>query len=124
MLAFLIVQSALSTLSLTPDGGVLKTVVREGDGAHPRSQQGVVIDYTGFLADGTMFDSSRNRAHFTFTLGRGVISGWSIGVESMRVGELANFTFDYPYGYGERGYPPVVPAKERLNFQIELLGVE
>jgi FKBP-type peptidyl-prolyl cis-trans isomerase len=83
-----------------------------------------VIHYTGCLADGTVFDSSRNRREFTFTLGKGVIPGWSIGVGSMKVGELSNFTIDYAYGYGERGYPPVIPAKATLNFEIELLGLD
>jgi FKBP-type peptidyl-prolyl cis-trans isomerase len=110
-------------IPLTADGQVKKILVREGDGQVPGPDQGVVIHYNGFLEDGTLFDSSRKRSEFTFRLGQGVIPGWSIGVGSMRVGELSNFTIGYEYGYGERGYPPVVPAKADLHFEIELLGL-
>jgi FKBP-type peptidyl-prolyl cis-trans isomerase len=111
------------SLALTPDGKVKKIMIREGNGPTPKDGQGVAIHYSGFLEDGTLFDSSRKRSKFTFTLGKGVIPGWSIGVGSMKVGEIANFTIDYSYGYGERGYPPVIPAKAGLNFEIELLGL-
>jgi FKBP-type peptidyl-prolyl cis-trans isomerase len=124
MLFICMLQIVLSAVALTPDGKLLKTVIREGDGARPRSDQGVVIHYSGYLADGTLFDSSRHRREFTFTLGKGVIPGWSIGVGSMKVGELSNFSIDYPYGYGEHGYPPVIPAKAKLLFEIELLGLD
>jgi FKBP-type peptidyl-prolyl cis-trans isomerase len=112
------------SIALTPDGKVKKTLIREGDGPAPRADQGVVIHYSGFLQDGTLFDSSRHRREFTFTLEKGVIPGWSIGVGSMKVGEVSNFTIDYTYGYGELGYPPVIPAKAQLDFEIELLGLD
>jgi FKBP-type peptidyl-prolyl cis-trans isomerase len=112
------------SVSLTPDGRVMKTLIREGDGPSPRADQGVVIHYSGFLEDGTLFDSSRSRSELTFTLGRGVIAGWSLGVRSMKVGEISNFSIHYSYGYGEHGYPPVIPARAHLSFEIELLGLE
>jgi FKBP-type peptidyl-prolyl cis-trans isomerase len=125
MLFVWVLQTVFATsILLTADGKVKKTLIREGDGPAPKSDQGVVIHYNGFLEDGTLFDSSRNRCEFTFTLGQGVIPGWSIGVGSMKVGEISNFTIDYSYGYGERGYPPVVPAKAQLSFEIELLGLD
>jgi FKBP-type peptidyl-prolyl cis-trans isomerase len=124
---FLLVAAAAAlianTVVLTDDGKVKKTVVRDGNGPKPTETQSALIHYTGFLEDGTVFDSSRGRSPFQFKIGLGVIRGWSIGVKSMSVGEISNFTVDYDYGYGERGYPPVIPAKAPLSFQIELLSV-
>jgi FKBP-type peptidyl-prolyl cis-trans isomerase len=111
-------------IDITEDGKVKKTILREGMGAIPQKDQEVVIHYVGVLPEGNVFDSSRDRSEFHFRVGRGVIPGWSVGVASMKVGELANFTFDYAYGYGERGYPPVVPPMSQLMFQIELLAIQ
>jgi FKBP-type peptidyl-prolyl cis-trans isomerase len=108
---------------LTQDGKVKKVLIRDGYGRSPRENDRAVIHYTGYLSDGTAFDSSRSRQGFQFTVGKGVILGWSIGVQSMHVGELSNFTIDYDYGYGDLGYPPVVPAKSQLKFEIELLDI-
>jgi FKBP-type peptidyl-prolyl cis-trans isomerase len=52
-----------------------------------------------------------------------VIPGWSIAVQSMVVGERANFILDWQYGYGEAGYQPVVPPKAKLTFDIELIDI-
>jgi FKBP-type peptidyl-prolyl cis-trans isomerase len=109
--------------SLTSDGKVTKKILREGSGRRPEENEKVIIHYTGSLTDGTVFDSSRNRTPFQFTIGRGVISGWSIGVRSMTLGELSNFTIGHDYGYGAKGYPPVIPAEATLNFEIELLAI-
>jgi FKBP-type peptidyl-prolyl cis-trans isomerase len=112
-----------SPLSLTPDGKIKKTILRKGTGRTPTDKENVVIHYTGALANGTIFDSSRSKKPFQFTIGLGVISGWSIGVKSMRTGEIANFSIEYQYAYGERGYPPVIPPKSKLTFEIELLAI-
>jgi FKBP-type peptidyl-prolyl cis-trans isomerase len=110
--------------TLTSDGNIRKTILRKGYGARPNNQQYVTMHYTGSLIDGTVFDSSRNRTALRFHIGNGVISGWSIGVSSMQVGELANFTIGSDYGYGDVGYPPIVPKKALLHFEIELLAIE
>jgi FKBP-type peptidyl-prolyl cis-trans isomerase len=111
-------------LDVSGDGGVIKTVLQDGTGPKPQPRQEATINYIGYLSDGSVFDTSRDRGEFRFTLGQGVIPGWSIGVASMKVGEVANFTMKYGYGYGERGYPPIVPAKADLKYQIELLKVQ
>lgn len=108
---------------LTDDGKVKKVVVQSGSGPQPSANDKALIHYTGFLPDGTPYDSSRGHNPVEFTLGRGVISGWSIGVRSMAVGEISNFTIDYDYAYGEKGYPPIVPPKTELSFEIELLSI-
>jgi FKBP-type peptidyl-prolyl cis-trans isomerase len=110
-------------IPLTKDGKVTKVLIRDGYGRSPQENDKAVIHYTGYLSDGTSFDSSRGRQGFHFTIGKSVIRGWSIGVQSMRVGEVSNFTIDYDYGYGETGYPPIIPAKSQLQFEIELLDI-
>jgi FKBP-type peptidyl-prolyl cis-trans isomerase len=118
------VASALAnTVLLTEDGKVRKTVVRDGTGPQPTEDQSAFIHYTGFLSDGTVFDSSRGKNPFQFKIGVGVIRGWSIGVRSMAVGEVSNFTVHSDYAYGERGYPPIIPAKAQLDFEIELVSL-
>jgi FKBP-type peptidyl-prolyl cis-trans isomerase len=115
--------NAGTPIALTEDGRLTKIVLRPGTGPKPTDDAHAVIHYTGCLSDGTTFDSSRDRSPFQFKIGRGVIRGWSIGVLSMAVGEIANFTMEYDYGYGERGYPPIVPPKAQLTFEIELVNL-
>jgi FKBP-type peptidyl-prolyl cis-trans isomerase len=118
-----VTAAAVNTVSLTEDGKVKKTILRAGTGPKPTNDQKALIHYTGFLPDGSVYDSSRGRSPFQFRIGLGVIRGWSIGVSSMCVGEISNLTVDYEYGYGETGYPPVVPAKAQLKFEVELINI-
>jgi FKBP-type peptidyl-prolyl cis-trans isomerase len=109
-------------IRITEDGKVTKRISRKGKGPPPKGNQAATIKYVGTLSDGTVFDSPPGP--FRFALGRGVIPGWSIGVATMKVGEIANFSIHYDYGYGERGYPPIVPPMSHLMFQIELVSIE
>jgi FKBP-type peptidyl-prolyl cis-trans isomerase len=126
MMLALVLGFALSQqqrpVSLTEDGHVRKVIVRDGSGPSPETNQQATIKYVGHLPDGTVFDESQGA--FQFKLGHGVIPGWSVGVASMKVGEIAKFSINYDYGYGERGYPPVVPGKSELTYEIELLNVQ
>ena len=74
------------------------------------------MHYVGRFEDGSEFDSSRARQKtFEFTLGKGqVISGWDLGVATMRKGELATFVLQPEHAYGEEGSPPKIPAKATL----------
>lgn len=98
-------------------------VVGEGDEA--RAGQTVSVHYVGTLPDGKKFDSSRDRREaFTFPLGAGqVIAGWDQGVAGMRVGGVRKLTIPPHLGYGERGFPPVIPPSSTLHFEVELLAV-
>jgi FKBP-type peptidyl-prolyl cis-trans isomerase len=99
--------------------------VKAGDGQEAKSGDRVTVHYVGTLVDGNKFDSSRDRGKgFTFQLGAGqVIKGWDQGVAGMRVGGIRKLTIPPGLGYGERGFPPVIPPDSTLVFEVELLGV-
>jgi FKBP-type peptidyl-prolyl cis-trans isomerase len=121
----LILAGRAGQVAIIPDGKITKEIIWNGTGgSSPKVNQVFKIHYIGMLADGKVFDSSRARgAPFTFTDGRGVVSGWSIAVSSMTVGERATFSINWEYGYGEYGYPPVVPPRADLMFDIELMKI-
>jgi FKBP-type peptidyl-prolyl cis-trans isomerase len=97
----------------------------EGQGPRPAAGDSVSVHYTGWLKDGTKFDSSRDRGTpFVFPLGRGrVIRGWDEGVAGMRVGGKRKLIIPAHLGYGERGAGGVIPGGATLIFEVELLGV-
>ena len=86
------------------------------------------VNYTGYLPDGTKFDSSVDPAFkhptpFTFPYGgHRVITAWDTGFEGMRVGQAATVFVPYQLGYGMAGSPPKIPAKTNLIFDMELVS--
>ena len=96
-----------------------------GEGAEATSGQNVEVHYTGWLTDGTKFDSSVDRGNpFNFPLGGGqVIQGWDQGVVGMRIGGKRRLTIPPHLGYGARGAGSVIPPSSTLVFEVELLGV-
>jgi peptidylprolyl isomerase len=100
--------------------------IEVGTGDSPQSGQTVEVHYTGWLADGTKFDSSLDRGQpFSFVLGAGrVIAGWDEGVASMKVGGKRRLIIPPELAYGESGYPPVIPANAELTFEVELLAIK
>jgi FKBP-type peptidyl-prolyl cis-trans isomerase FkpA len=86
----------------------------------------VTVHYSGFLTNGTMFDSSIPRkTPFSFILGAGeVIQGWDRGVVGMKVGGKRKLTIPSKFGYGARGAGNVIPPNSTLIFDVELLKVE
>ncbi len=108
----------------SPSGLIVEEVV-VGNGALAESGQRVSVHYTGWLTDGTKFDSSKDRGDpFAFPLGAGkVIKGWDEGVAGMKVGGTRKLTIPPALGYGARGAGGVIPPNATLVFEVELLGV-
>ncbi|GAB6042626.1 FKBP-type peptidyl-prolyl cis-trans isomerase [Endothiovibrio diazotrophicus] len=97
-----------------------------GDGAEATGRGcTVVVHYTGWLEDGTVFDSSVQRNQpFSFPLDcRYVIPGWDQGVKGMKVGGRRKLTIPPELAYGESGAGGVIPPNATLTFEIELLEV-
>ncbi|KAF9506868.1 hypothetical protein BS47DRAFT_1352343 [Hydnum rufescens UP504] len=100
--------------------------ISPGDGkTYPKYGDIVTIHYVGRLADGTKFDSSRDRqSPFVTKIGVGaVIRGWDEGVPLLSLGEKACITTSSDYAYGERGFPPIIPPNSTLKFEVELIRI-
>ena len=98
----------------------------EGTGASPTQGQTVVVHYTGWLVDGTQFDSSLDRGEpFRFELGTGsVIPGWDEGVATMKVGGKRQLVIPPNLGYGEQGAGSSIPPGATLIFEVELIEIQ
>jgi peptidylprolyl isomerase len=106
--------------------GLEYEILTVGNGVIPQPGQTVRVHYTGWLTDGTKFDSSVDRGQpFQFVLGRGqVIKGWDEGLSTMRIGDKRKLTIPPELGYGPRGAGAVIPPDATLVFEVELLGIQ
>tara|TARA_B100000575_G_C22884451_1_gene515081 strand:+ start:276 stop:692 length:417 start_codon:yes stop_codon:yes gene_type:complete len=107
------------------NGLVIEDIVI-GAGEEAKDFNKVIVNYTGKLEDGSIFDSSLKpgRSPFTFTLGSGsVIKGWDLGVKGMKVGGKRKLTIPSELGYGSRGAGGVIPPDATLIFEVELIEV-
>jgi peptidylprolyl isomerase len=100
-------------------------VKRSGSTVKAMAGKTVKVHYSGYLADGSMFDSSVERGEpIQFPLGQGqVIPGWDEGIALMNVGDKLRLVIPYQLAYGEQGRPPMIPAKAELTFDVELVEV-
>src|SRR5215813_261634 len=115
----------MSSTTNSPTGLIVEEVV-VGQGALANAGQKVKVHYTGWLTNGTKFDSSKDRGDpFVFPLGKGhVIRGWDEGVAGMKVGGKRKLTIPPQLGYGARGAGGVIPPNATLVFEVELLDVK
>lgn len=117
--------------SLTPDvptttsSGLKYVDLDLGKGIVPTTGKTILVQYTGMLEDGTVFDSSFKRNQpFAFKLGTGsVIAGWDEGLSTMKVGGRRQLIIPPQLGYGTTGVSGVIPANATLIFDVELLGI-
>ena len=109
----------------TTASGLIIEELTLGDGEIATSGQQVTVHYTGWLTDGTKFDSSKDRDDpFEFGLGAGqVIRGWDEGVQGMKIGGSRKLTIPPALGYGARGAGGVIPPNATLVFEVELLAL-
>ena len=114
-----------SKVETTPSG-LQYSVDQPGTGAQPQQGQTVSVHYTGWLTDGTKFDSSRDRgAPIEFPIGTGrVIKGWDEGVGAMKVGEKRTLVIPPSLGYGAKGAGGAIPPNATLVFKVELVNVQ
>ena len=109
------------------ENGLLIEDIVVGVGNEAKDHNKVVVNYTGTLENGSIFDSSLKpgRDPFTFTLGVGsVIKGWDQGVMGMKVGGKRKLVIPPELGYGDKGAGNVIPPNTTLYFEVELLEVE
>ena len=118
------VQAGKEQVVATPSGLQYVDLVT-GNGKLANTGDMAVVHYTGWLKDGTKFDSSKDRNKpFRFSLGAGqVIKGWDEGVVGMKIGGTRKLIIPPDLGYGARGAGRVIPPNATLTFEVELLDL-
>mmetsp|Transcript_13116 Transcript_13116/g.28468 ORF Transcript_13116/g.28468 Transcript_13116/m.28468 type:complete len:154 (+) Transcript_13116:145-606(+) len=125
------VNTNISTDGQTQRRGMWLRTIKPGDGEnYPSAGDTVRTHYQAFLLDsggepGEKFDSSRDKGHtFLWKVGHNqVIEGMDKAIVRMSKGQIAEATIPYELAYGEQGYPPVIPPKSNLLFEIELIDI-
>jgi len=114
-----------SVAGTTAADGLKVVDLKEGSGAPVAAGQCLSVQYTGWLENGTKFDSSRDRAGgFRFPVGaHQVIGGWDEGLIGMKAGGRRRLTIPPALGYGAQGSPPTIPGNSTLVFIVELVRV-
>lgn len=120
----------IANLSLADEPDVQVKTIKEGKNCDIKAKPGdyLKIHYTGRFDDenGEIFDTSYKRGHlYHFQLGAGqVIQGYERGVPGMCLGETRTLTVPSNLGYGDEGYPGIIPGKATLHFTVELVELE
>ena len=121
--AMAVLEEAYPGQMQTTESGLKYIVVEAGDGPKPQPGTSIRAHYTGKFLSGRVFDSSVQRGEpFEFEVGMGrVIKGWDEALLDMQKGEKRILVIPSHLGYGERGYPPVIPPRATLVFDVELV---
>ena len=112
--------------TIMTESGLKYIMVQEGEGINPYASQFVSVDYTGYLEDGAIFDSSIDRGDpITFPVGVGkVIAGWDEGIMLLNTGAKARLIISSDLAYGDRGAGGIIPPNATLIFDVELLEIK
>lgn len=112
--------------TITTASGLKYVIIQQGTGPKPVTGKMVAVHYTGYLTDGTKFDSSVDRGEpIKFPIGTGkVIKGWDEGIAILNTGSKARLIIPSELGYGAEGYDPIIPPSSTLIFDVELVAVE
>lgn len=121
-----VAPASTSNAPQTTASGLIIETLATGSGPTAKSGDKVSVHYTGWLTNGTKFDSSRDRNEpFSFRLGAGqVIPGWDEGVAGMQPGGKRRLTVPAQLAYGTRGAGGVIPPNAVLIFEVELLAIQ
>ena len=107
----------------TTASGLQYKVLKDGNGAQPKSSDTVTVNYRGTLTDGTEFDSSYKRGQPASFPVSGVIKGWTEALQLMKVGSKYQLVIPPDLGYGQNGQGAIPPSSV-LIFEVELLDVK
>jgi peptidylprolyl isomerase len=106
------------------DSGLKYYDFEEGSGPEIEPSSQVLVDYTGWLEDGAMFDSSVGKQPFSLVVGTGsVIQGWDEGLQGMKLGGRRQLVIPAELAYGESGSGPI-PPNAVLIFEVEIVDVQ
>ncbi|MFZ0543862.1 MAG: FKBP-type peptidyl-prolyl cis-trans isomerase [Candidatus Promineifilaceae bacterium] len=111
----------------TTESGLQYYIFEEGDGPAPEPGEVVSVHYTGYLEDGTQFDSSVDSGEpLSFAIGKGlVIPGWDEGISLLKLGDKGRLILPPDLGYGEQGAGGgVIPPNATLIFDVELVNIQ
>jgi len=121
---FALLFSLAPFVAIAGEGELKITDQVVGNGDEALEMTKVSVHYSGWLMDGTAFDSSVGKQPFSFTLGGGqVIAGWDQGVLGMRVGGKRELIIPPHLAYGKQGAGGLIPPDATLRFEVELLSV-
>jgi FKBP-type peptidyl-prolyl cis-trans isomerase FkpA len=104
----------------TTPSGLGFRVLKEGEGPHPTESDIALVQYTGRLQDGRVFDQNTQGAPMPLAAGA-TIPGFSEGMKLMRKGGVYRLRIPPKLGYGERGNPPAIPPGETLEFDVAMM---
>ncbi len=117
---------ALSASAVTTTSGLKYEDLQAGDGATVKAGDTISVNYTGWLENGTKFDSSIDRGSPSeFQIGVGqVIAGWDEGIPGMKVGGTRLLVIPGNLAYGASGRPPTIPANATLIFEVQIVAIK
>ncbi|MFK8113486.1 MAG: FKBP-type peptidyl-prolyl cis-trans isomerase [Rubripirellula sp.] len=105
------------------DSGLKYRILRRSEGKKPSPSDRVTVDYSGWLDNGAIFDSSYERRDSTSFGLSNVIPGWTEGMQLVGEGGMIELEVPPELGYGPRGQPPTIPPNATLHFKVELIRV-